>query len=352
MRYPELARYLDDLAARLDRTQENANRQSWNTFWTHPADKGVFSPILRTPAPSQINWPKVLINDAFENPQLMLLREFEMISAALTRGSNARLNVRSNYSTGILPVLFGCDLFMMDRDLDTLPTAVPLHDDKAIVKLVSAGVPDLNKSLGGKVFEVGEAFVEIMKEYPAIAQAVEIYHPDLQGPIDVAEVIWGSEIFYAFGDEPQLVHDFLALVTQTYIDFMKKWQKIVPPCGVYNAHWGMQMKGDIMLRNDSLMNLSPQTYVEFIRGCDQRIFDEFNGGGIHFCGRGDHYIEAMSEMRSLSCITLSQPHYNNMETIYRNTIDKGIRLLALPQPAIDAAAKEGRNLRGLVSTQQ
>jgi uroporphyrinogen-III decarboxylase len=106
--------------------------------------------------------------------------------------------------------------------------------------------------------------------------------------------------------------------------------------------------GRLMLRNDSLMNLSPETYVEFVRPRDQRLFNEFGGGAIHFCGRGDHYIEAMSEMTGLYQVDMSQPHLNDMEKIFRNTVDKGINLNGALHEPVAAARQAGRALHGRV----
>jgi uroporphyrinogen-III decarboxylase len=96
------------------------------------------------------------------------------------------------------------------------------------------------------------------------------------------------------------------------------------------------------------MNLSPEAYAQFIRPMDQRILDEFGGGQIHFCGRGDHFIEAMCQMNGLSAIAMSQPHLNDMEKIYRNTVDKGIKLLMFNGKAAKSA---GRPLRGQVHSE-
>lgn len=100
-----------------------------------------------------------------------------------------------------------------------------------------------------------------------------------------------------------------------------------------------------MLRNDTLMNLSPEMYVEFIRPRDQRIFDEFGGGAIHFCGHGDHYISHMAEMNGLTAINAAQPELNDMEIIYEHTVDRGIKLLAVESGVAQAS---GRPLRGQV----
>jgi uroporphyrinogen-III decarboxylase len=103
-----------------------------------------------------------------------------------------------------------------------------------------------------------------------------------------------------------------------------------------------------MLRDDSAMNLSPAMFREFIEPYDQRLLDRVGGGAVHFCGRGDHFIERIGQMRGVHAVAMSQPEYNDMEVIFRNTVDKGIRLLSLQRAAAEAALKRGRPLHGLV----
>jgi hypothetical protein len=338
-------RSLEDLARRLDERQEEKNRREWEEFAREAWAGGeVFVPSPRVAAPPGVQWPAVKVNEAFADEEAMLLQQFGECSAALARGSGARLNVRCNYGTSILPSLFGVELFMMAEQADTLPTSHPLRSSDAIKRLVDAGVPDLRGGLGGKVLAMGERFVEVLEQYPVLGRHIELYHPDMQGPIDVAEVVWGSEMFYAFSDEAQLLRDFLRLITRTYAAFMRKWYALVPP-GEVSAHWGMAHRGRLMIRNDSLMNLSGEIYEQFVRPLDQELFHEFGGGAMHFCGRGNHFIERMSEMRGLYAIHVSQPQLNEMERVYRQTVDKGIRLLGLDRQTVDGAR---RPLRGRV----
>ncbi|TVQ16915.1 MAG: hypothetical protein EA382_19490 [Spirochaetaceae bacterium] len=100
-----------------------------------------------------------------------------------------------------------------------------------------------------------------------------------------------------------------------------------------------------MLRDDSLMNLSPEIYDEFIFDRESRCLSELGGGAIHYCGRGSHVIDRFAKMPDLTAVNLSQPHLNEMETVYRSTVDRGIVLLNLDAAA---AASAGRDLHGRV----
>lgn len=341
---------LADLERRVDPDVEAGQLAAWRGFLDGRCAGPVFRPPPRPPAPARIDWPDVHINDAQDDPDLMLLHQFASVSGVLARGGTGPLlNVRCNYGTGIVPSLFGCDLYTMPRESHTLPTALPMHSSDAMRRLLDAGVPDLSTGLGARVFDTAERFLAALERHPKLRQAVTLYHPDAQGPVDIVEVVWGSEMFLAVYDEPDLLHAVLDLVTGTYIAFLRRWYALVPPRhGPYSVHWGMLHRGTLMLRDDSLMNLSPQTYVEFVRPRDQRLFDTFGGGAMHFCGRGDHYIAPMGEMPGLAAVHASQPELNDMETILRHTVDRGIVLLDLQRPAVDAALARGRDLRGRV----
>lgn len=343
-----LRRCLDDLEARLDPREEEAVLAAWRDFAADRFRGDIFSPRRSRPAPPTIPWPTVSINAALEDFDLMALQQFGECSAQLAEASGAVLNVRPNYGTSILPLLFGVEPFVMDPELETLPTSQPLNDVAAIRRLVAAGIPDLTAGYGARVLEMGHRFIEIGRQYPKIGKYVFIYHPDLQGPMDICEVVWGSSIFYATRDEPALVKEMLALVVATYSAFMRAWERIVPFREDVNAHWGMLHRGKIMLRDDSAVNFSPRMVREFIAPYDQQLLDEFGGGAIHFCGSGDHFIAEMSRLRGLYAVQISQPELNDMEKIFCHTVDKGIKLLGLKRETADAALARGRDLRGQV----
>jgi hypothetical protein len=345
---PKLCPYLDDLEARIDPAEEECLLQEWIAFGDGRFSEPVFAPRRSAPCPPGIAWPRVSVNAALADFDAMALQQFGGCSDMLADGSGLLLNARCNYGSSILPSLFGVEPFIMDEAMDTLPTSRPINDVNAIRRLLERGVPDLYSGWGAQVLEMGRRFAEIAREYPNIGRYVFIYHPDLQASLDTCEVLWGASIFYALYDQPELVHALLELVTETYVRFMRAWHEIIPVQTRSSVHWGFGHQGTLMLRDDSAMNLSPRMFGEFVEPYDQHLLDVFGGGAIHFCGRGDHYIAQMGALRGLHAINLSQPELNNMETIFTNTIDRGINLLGLKREAAEAALARGRNLHGRV----
>ena len=53
-------------------------------------------------------------------------------------------------------------------------------------------------------------------------------------------------------------------------------------------------------------------------------------------------------MRGLTAVDMSQPEYNDLETILRNTVDKGINLLQLQPWTVENAISQGRALHARV----
>ena len=341
-----IEQYLDDLEKRIDAAAEEKLLSEWKHFCDGTAGTDLFVPQRDSKNPPTIEWPDISINSTLDNYELMAIHQLKLCSDALRNGTGQLLNVRCNYGTGILPSLFGAEPFIMDETLNTLPTSRPMKGGEVDLHvLLEQGVPSVRSGLGANVLEMAGHYQSWMKPYPLIEQYVNIYHPDLQGPMDVCELLYGSELFTALIEQPDFVRQLLDLITQTYIAFLNEWNRLVPPQDGYATHWTMMHRGQIMLRDDSAMNLSPEMFDEFIRPYDQRLLSTFGGGAIHFCGKGDHFIRMMCGMDNLYAIHMSQPEYNDLEIIFRNTVDKNIRILGMKREIAQQSIERGRDLK-------
>lgn len=330
----ELFDLLDDIERRIDADVEEDYLSQWRDFLCDRFDGDIFAARRRSFSKPAVQVRTVMINDALEDLDLMLYSQLAGVSAALdpktaSRPASLNLSIRANYGTGILSSLFGADLFMMPYESNTLPTTKPLKGEEAMKETLDKGMPDLRSGLGGRVLDFGEYAAEILSHYPKISEYVAVYHPDLQGPVDICDLLFGERMFYSLCDDPELLHGVLSLITETYTAFMNEWYKIFPRRTDMNPHWANTFhRGALMIRNDSDVNLSPAAYREFSVPYDTLLFSRFGGGAIHFCGRGDHFISDLCSIPGLYAVNLTQPDLNDMEKIYKNTVDRGIKLIA------------------------
>lgn len=323
-----LTAWLEDIERRIDPEEETAIYEAWKQFalGNHPEGE-AFVPPCRTPVESVLQWKHVNINDAVEDEDLMILSQLERCHAELCRRGNTMMNMRPNYGVGIVASMFGARPFVMPYEMDTLPNVYALEGgEDAIRRLLDAPELSLKEGFGAHVFSIGEKFAEIRRKYPKIGRYVRFDNPDSQGPIDNCELLWGSNMFYAFYDDPELLHALLGRVTHTVRRFVREWQTYIPNKDGLVSYFGRLSRGQIFIRNDSAMNLSPDAFREFIQPYDSDLLDALGGGAVHFCGTGDHFAELLAETPNLFTVDMSQPHLNNMEKILSALPDQGINL--------------------------
>lgn len=344
----DLKPYLEDLERRIQPEEELRLEREWVEFADGGCRREVFVPRRPRREPS-LFWPQVAVNDALEAYDLMILQQLKTCSENLRLGGGELLSVRSNYGTGIIPTMLGAEEFRMPREADTLPGCRPFAGGvEELLRIMDKGRPDEKRGWMGKAFEMAERYHEVVRGYPNISRFVNYYNPDLQGPLALAEMTWGSDLYGDMYEREETVEQVLDFFTDIYISLTGKWKELCPDFdGEHAVEWGLLHRGGTVIRNDAAMNISGDLYEGLVRPRDQRILEAF-GGCVHFCGRGWHYIDRVATLKGLSGINMSQPEWNDMEVIYQNTIDKGLVILGMPKEEACRAGKEGRPLRGLV----
>ncbi len=326
----DLSKYLQDIEDRIDPAQEQQIREQWRSYANGTATPSERN-FVRVPKPSKIDWPQVTTNQALEDETLMLYNVYKGASNTLAGDKALFMTVRANYGIGILPNSFaGCRFFYM-KNSGMLPNVYPMDcGDKTVVEavsdLVNAPMPDVYSNVGAKVFSVAKKFAEIKAAYPKIGEYILLDHPDCQGPMDVCELVWGSEIFLEMYESTELVHGLLQKITDFYKLFMDEWFRICPNDTGYHTVYGRLVKGKILIRDDSAINLSPAFFNEFIKPYDEQLLQHFNGGAIHFCGKGDHFVDIFKTMKNLNGVDMSQPHLNDMDKAFSNIINNKLTM--------------------------
>lgn len=333
--------YLDDIESRIDERAEDEIQAYLSAWSRHEAGSGD-RPRGRKAAPSRLDWPAVNINDAIADDEKMLLSEFGRVNHRLSRDGSFPLRVRCNYGVGNVASAFGAQLFVMPRESNTLPNVIKLGEEKCI-ELIDQPLPDLYAGNFRDIYRVGRLFREIAATYPKIGKYVHVEQPDLQGPMDNLELLWGSELFYALYDQPDEIHALLDKLA-AYIKLqIEGWLELFPENRGRSNYFRYVEGGSLVLRDDSAMNLSPRFFREYIAPYDGRLLKEY-GGIVHFCGKGDHFIDQLAALDGLKGINMSQPHLNDMEKVFASTIDKGVHLSL----SVDPFEVKGHDVSNLV----
>jgi hypothetical protein len=134
------------------------------------------------------DWPDFPYNETFVDPAKMLLSQLRTPFIHNQIRDYHPLNIRCNYGTVILPSVFGVGYQLTEM---SLPWVHHLRSRHEVERLVARGMPELESGLGGRCFDTLHFYQDTLSGYPRLTEAISIYHPDMQGPFDVAHLIWG-----------------------------------------------------------------------------------------------------------------------------------------------------------------
>ena len=276
-----------------------------------------FGKSLELPSP----WDKYKYYDygeTFINPVAMLQNALLncVVPGILLKDDNP-LAIRNDHGTIQLASVLGGKWGMFENDY---PWIDHFNSIEEIKKIVNVELPEIITGRGilSRSFETLKFYNEMLDRYPKCKKVIQISMPDLQGPIDTADQLWGSDIYYAFYENPELLNQLLSKVVDTTLSVERAFRqytndRLDPE---FNTQHGYVIPGRILIRNDSSIMISPDMYAEFVRPHDARLLKQLGGGSIHFCGNGSHLIGKMLEIPDLKGLDFGQPDMMDICSIY------------------------------------
>jgi hypothetical protein len=212
------------------------------------------------------------------------------------------------------------------------------------VEAAAARPLDPNAGLLPQSIATLKFYRQTLAAYPRCRQAIQISLPDLQGPVDTAEQLWGSDIFYAFADSADLLHRLMARVVDAQAFLAAEFRKLaldrLDPFA--NTQHGCQTPGRLLIRNDTSILLSRTMYEEHVRPHDTRLLQLIGGGSIHFCGNGAHLVDSFLQIPHLRGLDFGQPEMMDIPPIYTRCRDRGIPCIRLSPPREDLLTGKAR----------
>lgn len=284
------------------------------------------------------------VSEALDDPAKMmvnqLLKGFSSIYHLVDLRTDTPLCLRPDMGVTIIASMFGAAIEVRGNEP---PWVQPLGGRDAIRRILDDAAPALDSGLVPRVLAQYAFFRAALDGYPRCEAAMQLTLPDLQGPFDIAELLWGSDIFLALYDEPELVSAFLARISDTILAVYRRLRDDVREdlgAGCQYQH-ATGVRGALLLRGDSsVIMLSPKMYAEHVLPHDVRLAREPGGVGVHFCGDGTHQIPTLRGMPGLETIDFGQSFMMDIDAIYAGARVQHIALTRVQLP--DAELNAGR----------
>jgi hypothetical protein len=254
---------------------------------------------------------------SFDNPAAMMQNMLlsRVVPGLILKDDNP-LAIRNDHGTIQIAGLLGGAWHFYE---DNYPWVASLESKDAIRQLVEFDHEiDWNDGVIPQSTKTLEFYRDQLVKYPNCRKAIQISLPDLQGPLDTADMLWGAEIFVEILTNPQLVSALLAKIVGVMREVANYYRKYatdrLEPFA--NTQHSYNIPGRILIRNDSSIMVSPDTYREIVLPHDDELLKSVGGGSIHFCGKGEHLVESMLDIPYLRGLDFGDPELMDRERIY------------------------------------
>lgn len=303
--------------------------------------------VVSYPLPQDARFRPYPHRKIFDDPETMLYNE--LVHAFDTSivlhpqlGDDLPLTVRANFGTVLIASMFGASVEQVENNPPWIR-----HEDAHSCSLEQIGRTDpLNFTRGWipRAAETMQAYHQLSDEYPELKEKIHVVLPDLQGPFDNLELIRGSDVFLDLVTAPEAVDRALNVLATAQIalaKFLGQWT--TEPTDGYCHQHAVMLKGNILLRNDSCIMVSPKMYRRQIAPHDERVLHELGGGGIHSCGNVEHLIDELLRLPSIHSLDLGQPELNDLDAVYAKAAEKRVPLIRLAVSEAEIRSQDAWN---------
>ena len=266
-----LQQAIDELLGTLEKRPDKDERRIWADL--QAGRRPSISPISigRQADPEDASDPPV--DPADDSPEATLARTLLGKLRALEFDNRISPTVGVGIGTSTLATAFGIEV------RDDIQGAPP-ERHIPLCEFDGWSVPD--PDMAGCMPDIRDKIAFYRRHLPP---EIKIGYPDMQGPFNIAHIILGSEIFYAFTDDPERLHRLMQLITDFTIrvyDRLKQWigpDRLVP----FMPHTNR-------IAECSCNTISKDTYREFVRPYDAQLGAYHGDLAIHPCS-GPHVFE-------------------------------------------------------------
>jgi len=288
---------------------------------SYPAPIGEFAPYPHA--------------ETIDDPEKMLFNE--LVSAWGTSivhrsvvGDDLPCTIRANFGTVLIASLFGATIEQVEQNP---PWAVGFESREQFEAAMERDPLDFSKGWCPRVIERYEYYREVLDRYPCLLNAVKRVLPDLQGPMDTLEMLRGSGLYTDLMEDPEFVGAALSKIAAAQVGFARRlWPLLNDASDGWSHQHGFMIRGQILIRVDSAITVSPGMYRDQIAPHDASVLAELGGGGLHSCGNIDRHVSEYLSVPSVRCLDLGQPEMNNLSRLYELSREKGVALLRLSVP--------------------
>jgi hypothetical protein len=295
---------------------------------------------------------------AFNNPEAMLYNEllrsetFGNVVNSVRIHDDYPLHIRSNHGLATTLSIVG-GIYQLNEN--ATPWAIPLEESLQDYRRKWENKPYdiINNEVIRKVCDTYYYMKERLRDYPKCGRRIRLTHPDMQGPFQMAQNLFGGDFFIELYDNSDDVHWLLNRVTDAYIELFNIIDPLVnnytADRGAVYIH-GAIYPGRVLLKNDTATAmLSENHYLEFCRQYDEKVAKALGDVSVHYCGASQPFHHQAIMMEKLRGLNFGDPQMQDINTFMSEWNARGIAAVCWgyhQPPEFLPATLLGRNTAG------
>jgi hypothetical protein len=287
--------------------------------------------VMSYPLPPDAKFKPFPHREVFGDPEKMLYNElayaFNTSIACRDRiADDLPCTVRADYGTVLMPSKFGAEVEQLE---DNPPWVTRPEEGGVSLEAVADGDPtDFTQGWCSRVIETYEFYQATLRAWPKLQPIIKVVLPDLQSPFDSLELIVGCNVFADLRTRSELASRALRNVAVAQVGFARRLARLVNdgPDGFTHQH-AMMVRGQILLRDDSTILMSPAMYRDQVAPHDEFVMRKLGSGGIHCCGNVGLHATTFLERDALRSLDFGQSEQNDMDATYRLAAARQIGLV-------------------------
>lgn len=260
------------------------------------------------------------LSESLVDPAKMLFNELvtawgTSVARRGTIGDDLPSTVRANMGTVLVASCFGAQT---EQHEDDPPWVRHLETREEFVAALESGAsgPPWSSDVERAV-EYMQYYRETLESFETLCKVVKITLPDLQGPLDSAAMLRGGDLFLEAVTDPELFEAALERIADVQIALWHRFQPLTmnETPGFVHQH-GVLVAGNILIRDDSSVMISPEMYEELVAPAEERVLAAVGGGAMHSCGSIDHVYGRYLAHSKLRSVDYGQSWLNDVDAQY------------------------------------
>ena len=310
------------------RVWEDAAGETQRRMWEDAArfnkigtDTGDGPPLLLTaglPEPYD-GFDRYNPGEIHHDKDKMLLNGMLDMAGAAFGGMQAVPSLRANMGCGIFPSMFPGIKQRLFYDA-RMPWVVEHLSKERISALGDGDIGETDE------FKLALEHMEYLAAQTAGTGAF-VYPLDVQGPFDIAHLVYGDAIFYDLYDDPPFIRHLMDLSRHAIITGLEECLKRIPGSDEYIAHYNSvalpRSLGGIKLSEDTSTLISNDHLDEYAVPATARVLDHFGGGYVHYCGKHEGLFERLLGLPLVRGFNFGNPEFHDMDAMLARMASAG-----------------------------